>query len=112
MQLTKPMQPSNQSLTPPNLCRSLDEIRIGMDAIDRQIIALIAERVAYVRAAAKFKTTATAVAAPERVQAVLNTRREWAEQSGLNGQLIEELYRDLVAYCISEEKKQWEIINK
>ncbi len=95
----------------PNQCQNLDEIRAGMDAIDRQIVALIAQRVDYVRAAAKFKTSATAVAAPERVQAVLNTRREWADKAGLDGAVVESLYRDLVAYCISEEKKQWEAIS-
>ncbi len=79
-----------------------------MDAIDRAMIAMLAERVGYVRAAAKFNTTATAVAAPDRVQAVLNTRREWAEQAGLDGATIEALYRDIVAYCISEEKKHWD----
>ncbi len=81
-----------------------------MDAIDRKIVGLIAERVAYVRAAAKFKTSATAVAAPERVQAVLDTRRQWAEQAGLSGPVIEALYRDLVAYCIAEEKTHWEFL--
>ena len=82
-----------------------------MDGLDRQIVALIAERVAYVRAAARFKTSAASVAAPERVQAVLNTRREWAEQAGLDGQVVKGLYRDLVAYCISEEKKRWDLLN-
>ena len=96
---------------PPGLCQSLDEIRTGMDAIDRKIVDLISERVAYVRAAAQFKTSATDVAAPERVQAVLNTRRRWAEQAGLNGPAIEALYRDLVAYCISEEKRHWETLH-
>ena len=97
--------------TAPEQCQNLDEIRAGMDAIDRQIVELIAERVAYVRAAAKFKTSANSVAAPERVRAVLNTRRQWAEQAGLDGGVVETLYRDLVAYCISEEKKQWESTN-
>ncbi len=96
----------------PERCESLEEIRRGMDGVDRQIIALLAERVAYVRSAARFKTSATAVAAPERVQAVLNTRREWAQQVGLDGDAIEALYRNLVAYCISEEKKHWESLNR
>lgn len=91
----------------PDQCKSLDEIRAGMDAIDREIVALIANRVAYVRAAAKFKTTSANVAAPERVAAVLRTRREWAEAQGLSGDVIEGLYRDLVAYCVSEEHKQF-----
>ncbi|HVW08548.1 MAG TPA: chorismate mutase [Bryobacteraceae bacterium] len=94
--------------TLPDRCTSLDEIRAGMDAIDRQIISLIADRVAYVRAAAKFKTSSANVAAPDRVAAVLETRREWAEAKGLSGDVVESLYRDLVTYCVSEEHKQWE----
>ena len=109
--MSKPGATPNATPTPPGLCQNLDEIRTGMDAIDRKIVELIVERVAYVRAAAKFKTSATAVAAPERVQAVLNTRRQWAEQAGLSGPVIEALYRDLVAYCISEEKIHWEILH-
>ena len=93
---------------PPDDCRNLEEIREGMDALDRQIIAILARRVAYVRAAAKFKTTAASVASPDRVQKVLDTRREWAEQAGLAGDVIRALYRDIVSYCVGEEKKQWE----
>jgi isochorismate pyruvate lyase len=93
---------------PPEKCANLDEIRAGMDAIDREIVALIARRVAYVRAAAAFKTSSANVAAPERVAAVLKTRREWAEAAGLSGDVIEALYRDLVAYSVSEEHKQFE----
>src|ERR1700709_1614432 len=92
----------------PRDCTNLDEIRAGMDAIDREIVALIANRVAYVRAAAAFKTSSANVAAPERVAAVLKTHRQWAEAKGLNGEIIEGLYRDLVAYSVSEEHKQWE----
>lgn len=98
----------NANVIPPHDCSNLDEIRAGMDAIDREIVALITERVAYVRAAAAFKTTSANVAAPDRVAAVLKTRREWAEAAGLSGDVIEGLYRELVAYCVSEEHKQWQ----
>ncbi len=98
--------------TPPAECANLDEIRSGMDAIDREIVALIAERVAYVRAAAKFKTSSANVAAPERVAAVLKTRRDWAEAAGLDGAVVEGLYRDLVAYCVGQEHLQWLADNK
>jgi isochorismate pyruvate lyase len=96
---------------PPADCRSLDEIRAGMDDIDRQIVALIATRVEYVREAAKFKTSLENVAAPERVEAVLKTRRGWAEAAGLDGEAIERLYRDLVAYSVAEEHKRWRQMN-
>jgi isochorismate pyruvate lyase len=98
----------DQSPIPPDKCANLDEIRAGMDAADREIISLITRRVAYVRKAAEFKTSSANVAAPERVAAVLKTRREWAEAAGLRGDVIEGLYRDLVTYCVSEEHKQWE----
>lgn len=96
---------------PPADCHSLDEIRAGMDEIDRQIIALITKRVEYVREAAKFKTSIETVAAPERVEAVLKTRRGWAEAAGLDGDAIERLYRDLVAYSVSEEHRRWHEMN-
>ena len=96
---------------PPAECGSLDEVRAGMDEVDRQIIALITKRVGYVREAAKFKTSVENVAAPERVEAVLKTRRAWAEAAGLDGEAIERLYRDLVAYSVSEEHKRWHQMN-
>lgn len=95
----------------PEECAGLDEIRAGMDAIDREIVALIAERVEYVRAAAKFKTSSANVAAPERVAAVLKTRREWAEAAGLSGDVMESIYRELVSYCVAEEHKRWEAMH-
>lgn len=95
----------------PDQCANLDEIREGMDAVDRQIIALIARRVDYVRNAAKFKSSSANVAAPERVAAVLKTRRDWAEAAGLSGEVIEGLYRGLVAYSVSEEHKRWQELN-
>lgn len=102
------MSTPDLNLTSPEKCESLTEIRTQMDLIDQEIIRLIAQRVFYVKSAARFKTSATDVAAPDRVQAVLHTRREWAEQAGLDGSVIEELYRNLVTYSIREEKKHWE----
>jgi isochorismate pyruvate lyase len=99
-------------MTPPDRCSGLEEIRAGMDAIDREVIALIAQRVEYVRAAAKFKDSSANVAAPDRVAAVLKTRREWAEAAGLDGDTIEGLYHELVRYCVSEEHKRWEAMNR
>lgn len=99
---------TNMEPIAPEQCRSLDEIRESMDSLDHEIITLLARRVAYVRAAAKFKSSAESVAAPERVQKVLDVRRLWAEQAGLDGDVIRGLYRDIVAYCVGEEMKQWE----
>lgn len=95
----------------PHECRNLDEIRSGMDAVDREMVRLIRQRVEYVREAAKFKISSDNVAAPDRVAAVLKTRREWAEAAGLNGDVVEKLYRDLVTYCVGEEHVRWKELN-
>jgi isochorismate pyruvate lyase len=78
-----------------------------MDAVDRELIALIATRVGYVRAAARFKPSMEAVSDHGRMNAVFATRRAWAEEAGLDGATMETLYRDLVVYCVAEEKRYW-----
>ena len=99
---------TDPKVIPPEECHSLEEIREGMDALDREIIRILARRVAYVKAAARFKTSSAAVAAPDRVQKVLDTRRKWAVEAGLDGDVVRALYRDIVSYCVGEEKKHWE----
>src|SRR5947209_2151065 len=91
----------------PAECDSLDQVRAEIDRIDRAIVALIGERGGYVHAAARFKTSEAAVAAPERQAAMLVARRAWAEEAGLDPDMIEKLYRDLVAYFIVREREHW-----
>jgi isochorismate pyruvate lyase len=38
---------------------------------------------------------------------MLQQRREWAQASGLNPDVIENIYRDLVNYYIEEELKHY-----
>lgn len=85
----------------------MDEIRAEIDLLDENIITLIAQRFAYVRAAAKFKTSPDTVRAKARFETMLLQRRAWAEEQGLSPEVIEKMYRDLVNYFISEEMKHW-----
>lgn len=92
----------------PAECRSLQEVRDAIDAIDEQVIALIGHRAEYVKAAAAFKTSEAAVAAPERFAAMLQVRRSWATRERLSPDLIERIYRDLVGYFIEREREHWQ----
>lgn len=92
----------------PDQCQNMADIRAEIDRLDRQVIALLGQRFAYVKAASKFKTSETTVKAPDRVQAMLQQRRVWAEEAGLNGDAIAALYRDLVNHFIAEELKHWQ----
>jgi isochorismate pyruvate lyase len=92
----------------PEDCASLEDVRRGIDALDREIVALIGERSRYVEAAAKFKTDEAGVRAPERQRAMLEERRRWAEEEGLSPDVIEDLFRRLVSYFINREMGHWE----
>lgn len=89
-------------------CLDIEEIRKEIDALDRKVIELLGQRFAYVKAAAQFKKNADGVKAVDRFNSVLEQRRIWAEEFGLNPDAIEKLYRDLVSYFIEEELKHWE----
>ena len=92
----------------PDECTNIQEVRTEIDEIDRQVIASFAKRFAYVKAASKFKTDATSVRAKERFAAMLEQRRIWAQEDGLNPDIIEKLYQDLVTYFIEDELNHWQ----
>lgn len=91
----------------PQECSDMSQIRAEIDALDREMIALLGQRYQYVLAASKFKTSPTAVRDHERFAAMLQQRREWAEQEGLDPAAIERLYRDLVEHFIERELEHW-----
>ncbi len=91
----------------PEQCTTLDEVRAEIDRIDRGIVEAIGKRRRYVMAAAKFKSSAGAVAAPERLARMLEMRRQWAADENLNPDAIEKLYLDLVTPFIEEELQEW-----
>jgi isochorismate pyruvate lyase len=92
----------------PDQCENMVDIRAEIDRLDRQVVTLLGQRFAYVKAASKFKSSETSVKAPERFQAMLEQRRVWAEEEGLNADAIEKMYRDLVSHFIDEEMKHWQ----
>jgi isochorismate pyruvate lyase len=73
----------------PNQCENMADIRAEIDQLDRQVVALLGQRFAYVKSASKFKTSETNVKAPERFNVMLGQRRVWAEEEGLNPDVIE-----------------------
>lgn len=98
---------SSATVISPESCRDMAEIRHEIDRIDQQVISLIGERYQFVKAAAKFKKTADQVQANSRFESMLRQRREWAKECGLQPDVIEALYRDLVGWFISEEMTHW-----
>lgn len=94
----------------PNECSDMNDIRTEIDRIDQEIIELMGKRFKYVICAAKFKTSEDAVRAPERFNALLRQQHVWVEKNGLNPEVIEKLYSDLVTYFMEEEMNEWKQI--
>ena len=95
-------------MKPAKTCENLQEIRQEIDAIDQAIIRLLGQRYEYVQAAAKFKTSAQNVRAEDRVKAMMQQRRVWAEEAGISPEIVEKIYTELVQYFIQEEMKKWQ----
>ena len=92
----------------PENCTGMEDIRVEIDKMDRDIIAILGKRFEYVKSAAKFKSSEASVGAPERFKSMLEQRRIWASSEGLSPDAIEKMYRDLVNYFIKEEMSKWE----
>jgi len=67
----------------PSECVSKEEIRLQIDLIDKEIIALFALRFQCVSEIVKFKSDAASVVAQDRKDLVIKQRGEWAESHGL-----------------------------
>ena len=85
---------------------SLEAVREQIDRLDREIVKLIAERDGYVHQVVKFKTTAADVEAPQRAEAVIQKVRALATEHGTDPNIVESVYRAMIAGFIAQEKRQ------
>ena len=86
-------------------CASLNEVRQQIDRVDRELVALIAERGNYVRQAAGFKKTAAEVPAPQRVAQVLARVAALARESGADPMVVAATWRAMIAAFIRFEQQ-------
>ncbi|SEG76870.1 chorismate mutase [Thermomonospora echinospora] len=85
---------------------SLTEVRARIDALDGELVRLLADRQRLVRAAATFKTDEQAVRAPDRVERVVAAVRERAAAAGLAPEVAESVWRAMIAAFIEYELAQ------
>ena len=81
-----------KDLTETNICQDLNEVRENIDRVDNEIIKLIAER---------------GVRDSGRVEAVIAKARAKAEQYGAEPDVVETVYRNMIAAFINMEMKQF-----
>jgi isochorismate pyruvate lyase len=84
------------------------EVRAGVDSIDRELVALIAERFRFMDAAARIKPSRDAVRDEARKAQVIGNVRRQAEALGLDAALVEQLWEALVEASIAHVFEQWD----
>ena len=101
------------SATPPDAkrpedCQTMAQVRPGVDSLDRELVALLARRFDYMRAAARIKPDRTMVRDEARKAAVIAAARAEAQRLGAPAERIAALWDALVESSIAYELEQWD----
>jgi isochorismate pyruvate lyase len=101
------------SLTPdercaPADCTTMAEVRQGVDALDRALVTLLAERQGYMDAAARIKPNRGAVRDEPRIEDVVAKVNAAARAAGLSEAIAEPVWRLLIERCIAHEFEAWD----
>ena len=89
----------------PSECSTKSEIRAEIDRLDRELIALLAERFGYVRRMAELKENPDEAHAQDRIDDVLDKVAAQAEAAGLDRGLIREMWRSLIEWNVEYERR-------
>ena len=103
------MSSTDTPIAPEN-CLTMTEVRAGVDAVDAQLVALLATRFAYMDAAARIKTDRNAVRDEARKQQVLTHVQDAARQYGVPVDVAADLWERLVEASIAYEFAKWDAI--
>jgi isochorismate pyruvate lyase len=93
-------------------CETMLDVRKGVDALDRALVLLLAERQRYMDAAARIKTDRATVLDTARIEDVIAKVKAAAREAGLSEEIAEPVWRQLVDRCIAYEFGVWDQLRK
>jgi isochorismate pyruvate lyase len=88
---------------PPRDCADMPALRAQIDRIDRQLIALYAERFGYIARAAEIKTDRNRVHDSARIEDVVAKVKAEAQRLGVCEEFAEAIWRETIARSIAFE---------
>ena len=103
-----PLSVSIDARPAPEACQSMSEVRVGVDALDRALVTLLAERQRYMDAAARIKADRDRVHDPARIEEVVSRVKAAARAAGLSEAIAEPVWRTLIDRCIAHEFEVWD----
>ncbi len=89
-------------------CETMVDVRKGVDALDRALVLLLAERQRYMDAAARIKTDRAKVLDTARIEDVVAKVKASARAAGLSEAIAEPVWRLLIDRCIAYEFGVWD----
>jgi isochorismate pyruvate lyase len=92
----------------PESCQTMAEVRAGVDALDQELVALLARRFAFMDAAARIKPSRDAVRDEARKAQVIANATEAARAAGIPDGLIPAIWEQLVEASIAYELGVWD----
>ena len=92
----------------PEVCQTMAEVRVGVDALDQALVTLLAERQRYMDAAARIKGDRHAVHDAARIEDVVAKVKVSARAAGLSEEIAEPVWRTLIDRCIAHEFGVWD----
>ena len=101
-------RPLNSAAMNPDSYTSMTEVRAGVDELDRQLVALLGQRFAHMRAAARIKPDRSAVRDEARKQQVIDQAMAEAERVGAPVDVIADLWEQLVEASIAYEMTEFD----
>jgi isochorismate pyruvate lyase len=104
------MAPAMRDANAPADCETMAEVRAGVDAVDAELVALLARRFGYMDAAARIKTSRDAVRDEVRKAEVLANVARHAAAAGLKAGQLVALWDQLVELSIAYEAERWDEI--
>jgi len=93
---------------PPEACTRLAHVREEIDALDDELVALVAKRMRYIARAAEIKERPEDIRDDARVEHIIARVRAAAEREGLRPDLAEAVWRTLVETSINYEAERYE----
>ena len=94
------------TLTPPENCLSMQVLRAEIDALDRDLVEILARRAAYIDRAIELKqANGWPARIPDRVEEVVSKVCQAAIAQGLDPDLTEKLWRHLIDWSIAREAR-------
>lgn len=92
----------------PAQCLTMAEVRAGVDALDAELVGLLAIRFAYMRAAARIKPDRNSVRDEPRKAQVIAAAQAQAEAIGVPVDMVADLWERLVEASIAYELHHWD----